>query len=334
MKKQLLFIIAMTIIAQSSIFAQEYVLRFDNSEENQSIKYSDDVVSSIMDGATDYTIEMWVKPTEDIASNDVFLSMRNTFRLTYYFNHRFYFTHKDNSSGTVTSLFFNTQEEVMTIGAWNHIAVICDSSDGAGGSLKLYVNGVDVTEGENDAIPLVGNEDNNDVFVSYGGGDYSNMYARKVRVLKRAVPIEELHTDLYDDDYVSDDDTAILLNFTEGEGLTTLNEASGVDAAFGYGGSHYPTWVLLADTVIGTTELNVSNFSVYPNPNSNGVFYIESEDTIQNISISNLLGEIIFSKSFDSEMTSVNIDSGLTSGIYLVNITTKLGTLSRKAVVQ
>ncbi len=334
MTKNILFSLILSLFFHGVSMAQdsEYVLRFDNSTENQSIKYDDDVISSMMDGATDYTIEMWVKPTDATVSGDVWFGMRNMFRLTYYYNHRFYFTHKDASGGgETTNLFFNSTEDAITLNAWNHVAVICNSTDGDNGSLKLYVNGVDMTAGTNDAISLVGGDANNDVFVSYGGGDYSNMYAREIRVLKRAISPDELSTDLSDSNYSADDDTAVLFHFAEGEGLTTINEASGINANFGFGGSHYPTWVLLSETVVGNTYFDSTVFNSFPNP-SNGSFSIKSKDLIKTIQITDVLGKKVFSESVGSNATTVN--TNLTKGIYLMQIVTSKGSGTQKIVVE
>jgi len=329
MIKKLLLGLTIAFTTLSVNAQSEYVLQFDNTTENQSIKYSDDATTSMMDGATDYTIEMWVKPNDNSVSSDVWVGMRNMARLTFWSNNRFYFTHKDNSTGTVSNTFYNSVNDAITLNEWNHVAVVCNSTDGANGSIKLYVNGVDVTASAYDANPLVGGDANNDVFVSYGGGDYSNMMAREVRIKKVAVDPADFNTNLSDDNYITDADTAVLFNFAEGTGLTTVNSASGIDANFGYGGSHYPTWVLLSETVASVQNNNLTDFSVYPNP-ANNIVNIQSNDTVKNISIFNILGKMVYNQ---NDINSVNL-SNFNSGIYLIKVETEKGIGTRKLVIK
>ena len=330
MTKKLLLGLTFTLLTSFFALAQsDYVLQFDAATENQSIKYADDATTSMMDGATDYTFEMWVKPNSNSASGEVWLSMRNMARITFWSNNRFYFTHKDNSTGTVTNTFYNSTTNAITIDEWNHIAVICNSTDGANGSIKLYVNGVDVTASAYDAKPLVGGDANNDVFVSYGGGDYSNMMAREIRIKKTAEDVANLHTALTDPNYTTDADTAVLFNFAEGTGLTTVNAASGIDANFGFGGAHYPTWVLLADTLATKSE-SIADFSIYPNP-ANDIVNIQSNETLKNVSIFNILGKQVFNQ--NNNLETLNL-SNLNAGIYLIKVETEQGIGTRKLVIK
>ena len=329
MTKKLLLGLTFTLLTSFYALAQsEYVLKFDAATENQSIKYTDDATTSMMDGATDYTIEMWVKPNDNSASGDVWVGMRNMARLTFWSNNRFYFTHKDNSTGTVVNTFYNSVNDAITVNEWNHVAVVCNSTDGANGSIKLYVNGVDVTASAYDAKPLVGGDANNDVFVSYGGGDYSNMMAREVRIKKTAVDAADFHINIADDNYVTDADTAALFSFAEGTGLTTVNAASGSIANFGFGGAHYPTWVLLSTTVAAVNSNNLINFNVYPNP-ANDIVNIQTEDSIKNVSIYNILGKLVFSDNKETLNTS-----NLNAGIYLLKVTTDKGIGTSKLVIK
>jgi hypothetical protein len=137
--------------------------------------------------------------------------------------------------------------------------------------------------------------------------------------------------DLSDSNYSADDDTAVLFHFAEGEGLTTINEASGINANFGFGGSHYPTWVLLSETVVGNTYFDSTVFNSFPNP-SNGSFSIKSKDLIKTIQITDVLGKKVFSESVGSNATTVN--TNLTKGIYLMQIVTSKGSGTQKIVVE
>ncbi len=337
MKKQLLLLLSIILFTQSNIFAQdsEYVLFFDQVTENQSIKYFDDATTSMMDGATDYTIEMWVLPTDNTQSGEVFLSMRNMFRLTFYTNNRFYFTHKDPNASTMNT-FYNVTDNALTLNQWNHIAVICNSTDGANGSIKLYVNGVDVTVQAYEAKTLVGGAANNDVFVGYGGGNYPNMMAREVRIKNEAIDPTTFHVALTDPNYVTDANTAVLFHFAEGSGLTTLNAASGVDANLGFNGAHYPTWVLLSNSLSVKTH-NSIEFTIYPNPVNTEHFMIQTKNNeiLKSIEITDILGKVVRSVKFDNQPTSFEVStSKLRKGIYLVKIVTNTGIGTQKLLIE
>jgi len=337
MKRQLLLLLSIVLFTQSNVFAQDsqYVLFFDQVTENQSIKYSDDATTSMMDGATDYTIEMWVLPTDNTQSGEVFLSMRDMFRLTFYTNNRFYFTHKDPNASTINT-FYNVTNNALTLNQWNHIAVICNSTDGANGSIKLYVNGVDVTVQAYEAKALVGGAANNDVFVGYGGGNYPNMMAREVRIKNEAIDPATFHVALTDPNYVTDANTAVLFHFAEGSGTTTVNTASGVDANLGFNGAHYPTWVLLTDALNINNNKSI-NFSIYPNPVNAEHFMIQTKnnETLKSIEITDILGKVVRSVKFDNQPASFKVStSRLRKGIYLVKIVTNAGIGTQKLLIE
>lgn len=79
-------------------------------------------------------------------------------------------------------------------------------------------------------------------------------------------------------------------------------------------------WKASLDTVLSTTDFNDSkyNFTVYPNP-ADQKLKINSEQTIQEIVIFNLLGQQI--KTFQVDVKSVEINIGeLKKGMYLLNL--------------
>lgn len=329
MIKKLLFGLSIALLASNYTYAQsEYVLKFDAATENQSIKYADDATSSIMDGATDYTIEMWVKPNENSVNGEVWLSMRNMFRITYFTNNRFYFTHKDGSGNNT---FYNVNDEALVLNVWNHIAVICSSTDGDDGSIKLFVNGVDVSAESYVANTLVGGDANNDIFVGYGvGADYANMDAREVRIKNEAIDPSSFHIVLSDTNYGTDANTAAVFNFAEGTGITTVNTASSTNADLGFSGAHYPTWVDFDVNTASTSTNKIVKFSVYPNP-ATDIITVQSEAKITNISIYNILGKMVYNQT--TSLTSINT-SKLNAGIYILKVNTVNGIGSRKLVIK
>jgi len=337
MKRKLLFLLIIALFTQGNLLAQDsqYVLFFDQVTENQSVKYNDDATTSMMDGATDYTIEMWVLPTDNTQSGEVFLSMRNMFRLTFYTNNRFYFTHKDPNASTINT-FYNVTNDALTLNQWNHIAVICNSTDGANGSIKLYVNGVDVSAQAYEAKALVGGATNNDVFVGYGGGNYPNMMAREIRIKKEAIDPATFHTSLTDPNYATDANTTVLFHFAEGSGTTTLNSASGVNANLGFAGAHYPTWVLLSNSLSVNNNKPIT-FNIYPNPVTDNHFMVQTQNNeiLKNIEVTDVLGKVVSSINFDDDTTMFEVATdNLRKGIYLVKTVTNAGIGTQKLIIE
>lgn len=71
--------------------------------------------------------------------------------------------------------------------------------------------------------------------------------------------------------------------------------------------------------MLSSDSFAVSNVKLYPNPTSN-VLNIESEGTIQNVSIFNILGQEVIKKSTNE--SSIRLDvSGLNEGVYVVKST-------------
>lgn len=338
--------LVIAFMMQSIIYAQtntqkiasedsEYVLNFDGVSENQSIKYTDDATSSLIDAATDYTIEMWVYPQDNMNSGDVLLSMTDIFRLTFYTNNRFYFTHKDPSASVVNT-FYNVTDDALTMNQWNHIAVICNSTDGDNGSIKLYVNGTDVSADTYEAKALIGGSEDNHVYVGSFLGNatqFPSMMAREIRVKKEAVDPSTLNIDISDANYTTDANTAILFHFAEGTGLVTENEASGTNADLGFSDAHYPTWVTLSSTVVAVNEVNLVNFSIYPNPATRFV-ELQSTDAIESITVFDILGKMVYTKAFDHvSKTRLNTNT-LNKGLYLLSVKTAKGSASKKLIIR
>jgi hypothetical protein len=74
------------------------------------------------------------------------------------------------------------------------------------------------------------------------------------------------------------------------------------------------------------------SFSVYPNPSS-GMFTLNSKITNGEISICNVLGEIVFSSKINSSVTTIDL-SDAAGGIYFVNVRTEKGSFTEKIIIQ
>ena len=340
MKKQLL-LLSLTVLLTISISAQDYALQFDGM--GSRVKYTNDASLEIMNGVPSYTLEAWVYPADEDIHNKVVIKRWNSFAITLFQNDnkRVYFTHYADNGDTKT--YVNSLYNVITLNEWNHIVVI---SDGAENTLKLYVNGVDVTANyagdatsynalSLDAAP--GADAN--FYVGYGGsGTLLNGYADKIRVLNVAEDVADLQTSINDADYDADATTALLLKFNEGTGTTTANDApAGVDAelsCYGTDCTDIPEWVLM--TAVSVNENNTTSFSIFPNPVSNGVLAVQAEDndTIESIVIRNILGQTVKSAQFDTNTNTAQISvENLISGHYLVQTKTNNGTGVKKLII-
>ncbi|MCW3120529.1 MAG: hypothetical protein JWQ38_21 [Flavipsychrobacter sp.] len=92
----------------------------------------------------------------------------------------------------------------------------------------------------------------------------------------------------------------------------------------------FPSLYVVADAinVERVSEIKTThNTSIYPNP-ATTILNITSSDVIINVAIANLVGQTVYSNSYQSEEVQVNV-SGLPSGMYLVRIN---GTEVRKFV--
>jgi hypothetical protein len=99
-----------------------------------------------------------------------------------------------------------------------------------------------------------------------------------------------------------------------------------VQASFpgtGLGSGSLDTWIVIDDLTfedINSVEHYIKNdFSVYPNPNSDGEFSISSSVPISEVKIFNLLGEEVFNQNAEWSK-SVQLSTKLNTGVYLLLI--------------
>ena len=85
---------------------------------------------------------------------------------------------------------------------------------------------------------------------------------------------------------------------------------------------------------VNQTLLNESKIILYPNPTKNEI-HLDIDETIRNeikkISIYNLLGELVFSA--DKYLQTIPL-SNISSGMYLVKISTSEFEISKKLIVE
>lgn len=225
------------VLAQNRNF-----LDFDGS--NDYVKYNDDDTLGRMDSATDYTIEAWIYPVDGrVAEYDRVLQRYYTFNIQMYDGNNdgkvedWYFVIIDGGNN-----YYNTEgDATLTSDAWNHIMVINNSTDG---SLKLYVNGVDVTQSggySNRDLPAAQSNDNLYIGQKGNGSSYFGGYIDEVRLKNVAVNPADIHYNRTDNQYSSDGNTAGLFHFNEGTGTSTVNEASSSNASL-YNGVSWRDW--------------------------------------------------------------------------------------------
>jgi hypothetical protein len=79
--------------------------------------------------------------------------------------------------------------------------------------------------------------------------------------------------------------------------------------------------------------LDIANtIKLYPNPNT-GTFSVRSEQTLEQLEIYNLLGEMVFAKNFEKPTKQFHIESSLITGIYFVLIKTEEGNYTAQKMI-
>ena len=264
MKKTLLiqFIVAVFIsfISNQVIAQNQSCLLFDGN--NDYVKYSDDSTLGLMDGAQDYTIEAWIYPNSStVAEYDRVLQRYYSFAIVMYDGNNdgnvedWYFQVYDNNSASWK--YYNTSgDATLTLDAWNHIAVIRDSGNN---TLTLYVNGQDVTDGNQVGIPLQPSQSNDNLYIgSKKGSTPNNSFGGKIDEVRLTNTVSDINSSIYGNEYSTDSNTAGLFHFDEGSGTTTENAASSSNATLNNG----VTWITdVSDLPLdGTLPLKLISF--------------------------------------------------------------------------
>ncbi|MGL2963576.1 T9SS type A sorting domain-containing protein [Flavobacterium sp. RSB2_4_14] len=79
---------------------------------------------------------------------------------------------------------------------------------------------------------------------------------------------------------------------------------------------YYDNIYLHKNTTLGTADFDTSNVKLYPNPATN-VLNIESAQTIEKVTIYNLLGQSVISQTPNTELVTLDVES-LQVGVYIV----------------
>ncbi len=78
------------------------------------------------------------------------------------------------------------------------------------------------------------------------------------------------------------------------------------------------TDIVIDGTNLGVSDNTIAGFSYYPNP-TNGILNLKSVDNIENVSLYNLLGQLVVNNSVNATTSQVDI-SGLSTGTYLMKV--------------
>lgn len=88
------------------------------------------------------------------------------------------------------------------------------------------------------------------------------------------------------------------------------------------------------DTLLGVSEVNTTNFEVFPNPARDFVTISVGEDTLQSVQLTDINGRIVKTVNFNNAADNQINVSDLSSGIYMMKISSDKGTTTKKLVVQ
>jgi len=90
--------------------------------------------------------------------------------------------------------------------------------------------------------------------------------------------------------------------------------------------------VVIAATDLNVADLNITKTMIYPNPAHNHI-NLSSETNIEELSIYNMLGQMVLSAKPDLSQNTLDI-SGLTNGIYILNTTSNGKNNSQRFIKQ
>lgn len=85
------------------------------------------------------------------------------------------------------------------------------------------------------------------------------------------------------------------------------------------------------DDEVSVINNNPENLNIYPNP-ARTTLYIETDNTITNIHLIDMLGQVVYNTSVDNTLHQINV-SYYEAGIYFIQITTERGVTTRKVQI-
>jgi len=210
----------------------------------------------------------------------------------------------------VTSAYFNFQEDVNIGTAWNMSVFF------TGGAIDIQVDGASVLTGAYSTTPTGGPVwFNIELECDYSTGTwevYVNGNSQGTFVNPDPVASCNLYANTGDDFYIDNVEWTSISNCrstTRTEAVVTVEDCSNIN------------------------ELSFSDLNIYPNPN-NGEFTITNSQEITELIITDLQGKIVFNNS-SINLNKVNVElSNLERGVYMINIQTNDGMITKRITVQ
>ena len=79
-----------------------------------------------------------------------------------------------------------------------------------------------------------------------------------------------------------------------------------------------------------------SGLTIFPNPSTNGSFYIRQNSTFENLSVEiyNLLGKLVFSETLYQSVSLTQIETNLPKGIYFLSVTNTDGIMNTPIIIK
>jgi len=239
-----------------NVLTNDQNLEFDGTDDY--IVYTNDAALQKLDGASNYTLEAWlyISNEGDIDQYDIIFMRENGFHVRLKLNLVVSF---GIFRGGSDWSYYSSSDNAITVGQWNHIAVIRDT-DPDPNTFKIFVNGSDVSSATRSGYSM-----------QSGGGDlyigrretaerHLKGYVDEIRLKDNAEYPENLHSSTMSSPYSWDGNTAALFHFDEGSGTYVTSNEAGHQATLGTsstGDAAEPTWRVY-DTAAPTAGITYS----------------------------------------------------------------------------
>ena len=125
-----------------------YGFQFDGSNEY----FNSGTIFSELDGGTQFTLSMWLKPTDLISNRIIFHIPRNTTQTNSQVLVWLRTSGQLDISVNVNTQFCRSTTGAITAGVWQHLLIAFDLSQAANDRIRPFVNGVDVFSVANNPV--------------------------------------------------------------------------------------------------------------------------------------------------------------------------------------
>jgi len=197
-----------------------------------------------------------------------------------------------------------------------------------------YIDNLKSNAGKSNLISFVGSiDDRENSFFEYNGNLFFNSFSEGsffTSILDRAFNVTNLSFDIFNPLVSSENELFFSSSIENGELGILKSDGTEQNTYFvGTTISEGPQFwrVNKTDLMLSTEDLEFlknNEISIFPNPAFEKINFAENSK-IQNISITNLLGQEVLKLKEQKNNTSIDV-SGLSSGIYIINFLSKNGT--------